>query len=288
MPEKPNYMNRFQFVKWFFFNKCHHPWTLYVELAFPPSVEAAQTLLMFDWGDAARSLLRPKGNRRARHGRKAGSKRGPRGKGLPEPTDLALEPAKKFFGFDTRKLSQGVKSLWTIDTYGQKWLGRFMMFEVIEEWLYSWAVLISAKDGAHCDLPAVRAEGVGGYAGGDRGYDPFTGLGTIWDSGGAFHYAGEIYMPAPVWMIVVSCHAENVASVPPIDPAALVFLTINHRGPGDHDCISKPIEGGPGASGDLICTMFYYGGEQDTAVFGAIGINGVWEITNVVVYAQAF
>lgn len=213
MAEKPSFSNKFNFVVSFILSDCESPATLYVETAWPPAVHASQSLLMFDVGDALRSAFRPKGDRRARHGRKTGKKRGKRRGGIPEPTDMLLNPVKETFGWDTRKLSQGTKFLWTIDTIGQKWLGRAFMVSLLNDFLYEWAVLLAADPSTDCGHPRVRAEDPNIVAL-KANYGVLTLDHVIFAKNGASYGGGVGFCPAPNKFITVGCNAFNIGGGP--------------------------------------------------------------------------
>lgn len=289
MPEPPGYLNRFQFIKWFIFNRCHHPWTLYIEFAFPPAVEAARTLLMFDAGDALRSLFRPKGNRRSRHGRKTNKKRPKRGGGIPEPTDLALGDLKEISGLNARETSNGVKALWTIDSVGQKWLGRLMIFEVVEQWLYHWALLIAANDGEPCgDMGALRAENGGGVYGPHPGTGAVAGGTLVWATGNATFGGGVVFMPYAHWFLCYSCTLHGIGNFPNPDDDAHCRVGIAAV-EGDENIIWSGWETvAVNSKVDVIVTAFVRPGESVSARVLVQCIDNRVQIENDVWFAQAF
>lgn len=290
MPKPPDYLNEFQFIKYFLFNRCHRPWTLYVEMAFPPTVIAANTLLALDVPQIARTLFRPKGPRTKRHGRKGPPKRSKPYSKIPDPNENGGQLLREAFDIGEREVSDGPRFLWTILDFGEAFLGKMFLLGLIEDWLYHYALFIDAKQGQNCGLPAVRAEG-GGTRTGNPGIAFIGGCNSIWTTGGAFCFNGTVFMPTPRWMVCCSGTVQNTGGEP-----------------GDRGDVTVTIEcrdgNGKFASGtgttktlsymekqDFITTVFF--DKEDVSGCGFFVIQHdnpgcATESSDIVIFAQAF
>jgi hypothetical protein len=211
MPQPPGWVNEFQFITSFWFNSCHHPFTLYYEMAFPPTVHAADMLLAVDLPQIARTLFRPGGTRTKRHGRKtAGGRRPPYTK-VPDPNESAAALIRDATNIGERQVSDGARALWTLLDVGESVIGKFFIAGLIEQWLYEYALYIDASAPQDCGLPAVRGEG-GGTLAGFPGISNIGGCDAVWATGGASCANGTVFMPAARWLAVCSGSIQNIGS----------------------------------------------------------------------------
>lgn len=267
MPDPPGFLNKFQFIKYFALNTCHHPFTLYVEFAFPPAVEASHSLLMLDLPQIARSLFRPKGIRTKRHGRKAPKKRGGLSKGVPDWNDLVAIEVKETFDVGERVVTDGVKQLWTFLDKFESILGKLFIVEVVEEWLYKWALLIDANDRAPCEgYAAVRAEGGGTFAS-HHGVATVGGADAVWSTGGAGCFNGTVFMPVGEWFVTLTATVTNLGSgTGGTDPVTAIVGIMGDDGHFLHG-VSRVVQLSYLQSQDVIVTAFFHQGEQNSCVF---------------------
>jgi hypothetical protein len=290
MPEPPGFLNRFQFIKSWFFNKCHSPWVLYLELAVQPTVEASHTLLMFDLGDVLRTVFRPHGTRTKRHGRKKPGKRGKKGELFPEPNDVFLDDLRDWEELPGRKVDDGVKMLWTIDSIGQKWLGRLMLLEVAEEWLYKWALLLNVRNGHDCGLAAAFGTG-GGDLTQSGAVGTIGGCNAVWASGGADIQNGTVFVPADRWMCVLTCKLKNIGNVPFSPDPISVSIGIRNDDGTWFKGITQHKELDLGQETEVVVTAFFDQGESASLVWSTFQTHegrSRGDITDVQMYAQAF
>jgi hypothetical protein len=290
VPEPPGWINEFQFITKFFFNTCHHPFTLYIEMAFPPTVHAADMLLAVDLPQIARTLFRPGGNRTKRHGRKSDPKRrGPFTK-VPDPNDSAAALVRDATDIGDRVVSDGPRALWTLLDLGESIIGKVFIIGLIEQWLYEYALYIDASAPSDCGLPAVRGEG-GGDLVGSGGVSTIGGCDAVWATGGAGCANGTIFMPASRWMACCSGSIQNIGSGTGGTESIVVTVQVVD---GD----GHPINGSPTTKAlaymekqDFISTVFFNSGESVGCFWQAFQ-HGITTsrglIGDVVMFAQSF
>lgn len=291
MPKPPEYVNRFQFITFFIFNKCHHPATLYIEYAFPPAVEAARSILMFDLPQIVRSLFRPKGIRTKRHGRKTAGKRGATSSGIPDYQEQFATDVRETFDVGDRVVTDGHRQLWTFLDIGEKWLGRFFLLEIVEEWLYKWALMIDVNDAQPCSAGSVRAEGGGTFAGGGGGIASVGGADAVWATGLANCFNGTLFMPYPRWMVVFSGTAENIGTG--LGTGTTITVIIGIPGPDGHfiEGVEKVLTLSYLETDSFLLQAFFQDGEASGCFFGVTVIaddNSRVHVAVDVIFAQAF
>ncbi len=141
---------RVNFIVRMWSNPCDAPWVLYAETMWPAALEAFITLIDFGLADLARNIFRP-----------AGLMKGPggeRGKGrrpkLTRRIQRKFGPLRKL---QDRKIGNGLKFMWIVDTRLQQLLWYFLLADVLSEFLYRWT------SGIYCTFQcqAQSASGAG-------------------------------------------------------------------------------------------------------------------------------
>lgn len=290
MPQPPGYLNEFQFIKWFIFSKCGRPWTLYVEFAFPPTVEAANTLLALDLPQIARTLFRPKGPRTGRHGRKSPKKRYKPYTKVPDPNESAAQIIRDAFDVGDRVVGDGPRFLWTLLDVAEGVIGKLFIVGVIEEWLYKYALFIDANTTTDCGVPAVRAEG-GGTRTGNPGAALIGGVNSVWSIWGANCFDGVVFVPAGRWMAVCTGSVQNTGHEP--GDRGSVTVTITCKGPDGHfiEKVGTTKTLSYLEKSDFVCTVFFDNDEGQSCGFYVIQHDNpgcATESSGIVIFAQAF
>jgi hypothetical protein len=252
----PSMAEQFQFVKWYFMSKCESDWLLYFELVQGPAIQATQSIVMFDTLDVLRSIFRPAGNRRARHGRKSGKKRRRPRRNFPEISDLLGGPISEKSGLGGRQLTKGAQQLWILDGTMQKYLGRFLIVSIIGNIFYESAVLIAAHPDTDCGNARVRFEhdeqvmGIGFLA-------PTSGH-MVYGEGGATAAFGSIFVPAPGWFLHWGCEVEFISPDGISDDEGECQIGIRIPIGGGEWAYewSGKVSGKPGSGGSLSVTGF--------------------------------
>lgn len=291
--EPPGIINKFQFITSFFFNKCHSPWTLWVDSAVPATVELSRSILMLDLFQVTRTAFRPRGNRQARHGGKEQGKRGKGGVGVPDIWDMVGQRLKSDGVLPAFEHSDKTQALWGILDTGEKWAGRLFILHITEEWLFKEALLVNVGSGMSCDFPAVRAEGNGPAVQGVGRAGAITGTHEIWHTDGATHFAGVTNIPGPRWFITVGCTVTNVGDGLGGDDPLTIGIGLKDTTAADQKKIWSFTSVNFMEAKELVCSAF-----MDSRVDGSSSRTLVWcppqsstsrcSVTDVVIYAQAY
>jgi len=140
-PPDPGYFDKVNYVIDAWAMPCEAPWYIYVSTLKPAALAAFITLLTFGWDDVLRGFARPKGLGR---GRRTMKKRG-KGKiglrGFPEIGELLgrqLPGSEQVKGI---KWSDGLKTLWRIDTVVQGFLFAWLVADVTNDFAFEWTSL---------------------------------------------------------------------------------------------------------------------------------------------------
>jgi len=161
-----------------------------------------------------------------------------------------------------------------------------MMLEVVEEWLYKFALLISAGDGQDCGTPAVRAEGTGGNIAGVAAVSHITAMNTVWQTGGAFQAGGVVFIPAGRWIFVFSCKLTHTPALGYEDIDVECAVRISN---GDNHIYHGGLTCPRGGSIDAMVTAFFDHNETNSATAQVLTFNlGRITITDCVFFAQAY
>lgn len=139
---------RVNFIVRMWSNPCDAPFALYVETMWPAALEAAITAVDFGIADIARNIFRPWG---LTGGRGLRQRRGRRPK-LTRRIQRKFGPLKLL---QDRKIGNGLKWLWIVDTKLQMVLLWFLIIDVLSEFLYLWT------SGLYCTAPCLMSQGPG-------------------------------------------------------------------------------------------------------------------------------
>lgn len=290
MPQPPGYLNEFQFIKFFLFNRCHRPWTLYVEFAFQPTVQAADTLLALDIPQIARTLFRPGQARTKRHGRKGPPKRRPPYTKVPDPNETGGQIIREAFDIGDRVVSDGPRFLWTLLDFGEKFIGKMFILGVVEDWLYHYALYIDAAAGQPCGMPAVRAQG-GGTRTGNPGQALIGGVNSVWETGGAFCFNGIVFIPAGRWMCTCTGNVQNTGHEP--GDRGDVTVTIGAKVSAGSQLVGQTTTHTLSylENGAFVATVFFDHNETNSVAFYVEQHDNpgcATESSGIVIFAQAF
>jgi hypothetical protein len=155
MPRPPSWIDKVNFITDFWSSPCSSTWYVYVETAWAAFGKVALVLVDIGLTDIIRSTMRPKGLRQARHGRK-GRRGGRRIPSIPEPSDMVAKRIPGQRMLHNRWTDGGTKFLWRLDGVGQKAMNRYMIVNLVTDFLYDWGTGIIDDPLTDCEH---RAEG---------------------------------------------------------------------------------------------------------------------------------
>jgi hypothetical protein len=143
-------------------NPCDTPFTVYLELGKEPAKNLIIGLLSFGMADLIRAYFRPRGLRSGRHmGR--GRKGRRRGGGIPDSAELVAKLIPGYGAAKGRRVGDGVKFLWIIDTKVQAGLYYLLIYNLTKDFLSDWGTNIIEFEAENCDKQsAYLAYGPGG------------------------------------------------------------------------------------------------------------------------------
>lgn len=152
MPEQPGFIEKVNYIKDFMCDPCEAPFIVYVETFLP----AFGTLILEWYGmsldDIIRGYFRPAGlasygHKRRRQDRKKKKKKNKFVRALNEIIDF--EPGEYIAknlplqqNFKSRKITNGLKTLWIIDGIIQRALYYWMVIDLTSDFLYNWTSLL--------------------------------------------------------------------------------------------------------------------------------------------------
>ena len=144
MPTPPDldYFDKVNYVIDAWVLPCEAPWYIYVSTAKPAALAALITLLTFGWDDVLRGFARPRGlGGRRRTGKKRG--KGKIGlRGFPEIGELLGRHVPGSEAAKGIKWSDGLKTLWRIDTLIQGFLFAWLIADITGEFAFEWTSLL--------------------------------------------------------------------------------------------------------------------------------------------------
>lgn len=253
----PSLLQKINAVKFWILNPCQAPWYVYIETMKEPAANTAQALLMFDLGDAMRSLFRPKGDRKGRHGRKKPPRRRRRNKGLPEPSDMIFKPIANALGLGDRQIQQGPKSLWKIDGIAQRGLYHLMVLNLTTDFLYDWALGIISDEESDCRFGRVKGNQEEHHINGGQGYGFLKADGEIeFQEGDCQINFGTVTVGPGNWLVVACARARTAATG---NPETEVGLALSITGKPSKMIATSGNETVDTAAADLACSHMIKG-----------------------------
>lgn len=174
MPRNPNSLQKWNYIKNFWFDPCDAPISVYITTLYPALIEALMTYYAVDLVQIFTGFVAPGSPLK---GRRGGSHRGPKqglssyekakkgqrnGKGGKrtfirrlrkysgfDPYDWLGKKGGQFFGLPGREVTPGVQFLWHVYGLEQR-VAYFMMFaEITEQFFYKW--LSGVAESRYCD-----------------------------------------------------------------------------------------------------------------------------------------
>lgn len=140
-PKHPDYFDKVNFVIDSWTTGCEAPWYVYVQTMKPAALEALITLLTFGWDDVARGYFRPRGLQGRRTGKRKG-KFSKLGKAFPELGEMLGEKLPGAEQVKGARWSDGLKTLWRIDTAIQQVLFYWLVADVTIDFAFNWTSLL--------------------------------------------------------------------------------------------------------------------------------------------------
>lgn len=228
MPNKPNWLQTIQFVKYFFTKHCEFPWIVYFETAKPAVGNMILTLISFGMEDVIRGLFRPKGLRSKRHGRKGRKNRKIKKGFIPELGETVASKVPGAENVRARKVSDGVKHLWLIDGFIQKVAYHWMMIDVLNDFTYEWLSGIMADPRTKCD-GVMRCMSHGGpdeVLSGHGEWIPIVLPDEDYRIGSCFISSHQWFVPAGNWQVCISTEVFNGVG----DPTQVFVSVVQYKG----------------------------------------------------------
>lgn len=150
VPKAPGWIDQVRFITFMLMQDCDYPMWVYFETSKKPAGKAVLRLLEFGFYDLVRAFFRPKGLRSARHGRKG--RRGKRSRiGIPELSEIIAKRLPGYAPMRGRRVTQGVKNLWIIDTFFQRVLYHWLIIDVTADFLFEWTSGILTHEKTDCE-----------------------------------------------------------------------------------------------------------------------------------------
>ena len=200
---------RVNFIVRMWNNPCDVPWVLYVETLEPAALEAFITLIDFGIADLARNIFRPAGLLIKRRGRHA---RGHRPK-ITRRIQRKFKPLRKL---QDRKIGNGLKWLWIVDTKLQQVLWYFLLADVFSEFLYRWTSGIYCTDKS--DLISCPGAALGHTDEqtllGITGWDSWSWVTVDYERGGASISGPVMNMVDGMWLVAGGGTIEPTGGFP--------------------------------------------------------------------------
>ena len=229
-------------------NPCDAPWMLYVETLLPAAGKALLTIASFGMDDVVRGAFRPRAKRSSRHRRKGRKGRRVRFN-IPEFGNMIGSKIMVVDAFPTRQVSQGVKHLWIVDGVLQKGLWFWLVFDVIDTFLYEWSSLIVQSK--FCDArfqQKMNAVGTGGALLGILDWQAMLCPTIKYITSGMTWNVSTGRVPAGKFMIITTVFAINTGFTD-----QTVQLRISHVPPQAEPIdLSEPLFIQEGFSGKLL------------------------------------
>lgn len=145
----PSTLDKINFVRFYMSNTCDVPFIVYLEAGLGALKDAIISLLSFGLTDMVRAFFRPKGLRTRRHGRKG--RRGKRRRELlPETAEMVAKRVPGAERVKNRRVSDGPRTLWVIDTFIQRILYYWLVVDVVIEFAYDFQMSILLDDRVTC------------------------------------------------------------------------------------------------------------------------------------------
>lgn len=139
-PKDPDYFDKVNYVIDAWSRPCVAPWYLYVRTLKPALLTAFITLATFGWDDVARGYFRPKGL-----GRRTGKRKGKFGKRYPRLPEFGEMTGRHLPGSEAAKginWSDGLKTIWRIDTIMQRYLFAWLVADVTIDLAYNFTSVL--------------------------------------------------------------------------------------------------------------------------------------------------
>lgn len=141
-PPDPGYFDKVNYVIDAWVLPCDAPWYIYVSTLKPAALAALITLLTFGWDDVLRGFARPPdrhGRRRTGKKRKGGR---PGVRGFPEIGEMLGRQIPGSEEVKGIKWSDGLKTLWRIDSIVQGYLFAWLVADVAADFAFDWTSLL--------------------------------------------------------------------------------------------------------------------------------------------------
>lgn len=249
-------VQRVNFVITMWSNPCDAPWVLYVEAMWPAALDAFVTIIDFSCADIARAIFRPAGlmGGGLRHGRR-------RRPGLNRRLQRLFGPLRKL---QDRKIGNGLKFLWIVDTGLQRILWYFVLVDAATEFLYRWT------SGVYATQECLMAGGPGAALARDGG-DLILGIGgwqaqtweeLVYDRGDATITLASGRTGNGRWLFTAGATCNNASG-----EGTLVQMRL--REPGGMGVIDTdgPVELPFNGSADLVVSAIVEGGTSVVVEF---------------------
>lgn len=137
MPQPPSWVDKVNFITYWWTNPCDFGLEIYFRTALPATGKLVLSLLDFSIDDILRGYFRPKGTRSGRHGRRRPYKKGAHAF-IPEIGEMIGKNLPGSEVVPNRAIDQGVEHLWRIDGWVQKWSYRLMIVDVVTDFIFDW------------------------------------------------------------------------------------------------------------------------------------------------------
>lgn len=214
MPDPPNTLeDDYQFIKFYLANPCDFGLQIYFETFLAALGKFLLALVAFGLEDVVRGRFRPAGKRGGRHGRRPG-RRKPRRPLVPE---LGEAIAKGLPGFDeqaARHMDDGGRKLWSIDSWGQKWLYRVMIVGLVTEFWADWNSGIIKHPGSHCPTIARALRRDTQHVFNPGGWGQLLINNVIYIEGGILLGPGSVHCFEGNYSVILSARAKIYQSAP--------------------------------------------------------------------------
>lgn len=171
MPRHPRSLDKWNYIKAFYFDACDAPISIYITTLFPAIMEALMTYYAVDMVQIFTGFVSPGGGlkgrrggkhnpgggmeggydkemRRRRGGKRTWSQRWRVYTGF-DPWDWIGRKGGEFFGLGGRPVTPGVTTMWNVYGLEQR-VAYYMMFaEITEQFFYKWASGVAQSE--YCD-----------------------------------------------------------------------------------------------------------------------------------------
>lgn len=258
MPKQPTWIDKVNFIRMYVTQGCNFPLWVYVEHGGKAAGNMILTLLSFGMDDIIRGYFRPKGVRSGRHGRKR------RGKGraknlIPEVGEMIGKNLPGADDVQSRKFSQGYRTLWMVDGQIQRGLYYWLIVSVVTDFAYDWMSGILKDDRSYCPWTGRFSrwhedEAVVPIS----GWQSMSAANLNYEEGGAQTGPLSGTITSGDWMCVLAMDIEhsNIGTNP-----SNVQIRVRKSGTDEYD-YSPVITVQPGGSAQLVVNSFLLKGQS--------------------------